>query len=90
MLQTLEGHTEGVTSVAFSPDGKQIVSGSDDRTVRRWDAATGQQLLPALLSTQSIAKMNLVAFLTLELTCYERYTTGLMERMGGAYSGSMA
>jgi len=48
MLQTLEGHTEPVNSVAFSPDGKQIVSGSWDRTVRRWDAATGQQLLPAL------------------------------------------
>ncbi|PVH68254.1 hypothetical protein DL98DRAFT_441609, partial [Cadophora sp. DSE1049] len=37
-----------VTSLAFSPDGKQIVSGSYDRTVRRWDAATGQLLLPAL------------------------------------------
>ena len=34
--------------MAFSPDGKQIVSGSWDETVRRWDAATGQQLLPAL------------------------------------------
>ena len=48
MLQILEGHTGGVNSVAFSPDGKQIVSGSWDKTVRRWDAATGQQLLPAL------------------------------------------
>ncbi|KAH6700670.1 NACHT domain-containing protein [Leptodontidium sp. MPI-SDFR-AT-0119] len=48
MLQVLEGHTSSVTSVAFSPDGKQIVSGSWDRTVRRWDAATGQQLLPPL------------------------------------------
>ena len=48
MLQTLEGHTDGVSSVAFSPDSKQIVSGSVDRTVRRWDAATGRQLLPAL------------------------------------------
>ncbi|KAF4626337.1 hypothetical protein G7Y89_g11822 [Cudoniella acicularis] len=31
-LQTLEGHTDSVTSVAFSPDGEQVVSGSDDRT----------------------------------------------------------
>ncbi|KAG9242419.1 hypothetical protein BJ878DRAFT_569328 [Calycina marina] len=32
MLQTLEGHISVVTSVAFSPDGKQIVSGSWDKT----------------------------------------------------------
>jgi len=30
----LEGHTDYVRSVAISPDGTTIVSGSDDRTVR--------------------------------------------------------
>jgi WD40 repeat protein len=43
-IAVLEGHTDPVTSVAFSPDGKRIVSGSWDNTVCIWDAETGAAL----------------------------------------------
>ena len=33
-------HNHWVMSVAFSPDGKTIVSGSDDQTLKVWDAGT--------------------------------------------------
>jgi WD40 repeat protein len=44
LLRSFEGHAANVTSVAFSPDGARILSGSDDRTIRLWDAATGVSL----------------------------------------------
>ncbi|KAJ6501235.1 WD40-repeat-containing domain protein [Mycena vitilis] len=43
-VAVLEGHTDEVQSVAFSSDGKHIVSGSSDRSVRIWDAESGEQL----------------------------------------------
>lgn len=43
-LHRLEGHTKTVLSVAFSPDGETLASGSDERAVRLWTVATGQSI----------------------------------------------
>jgi WD40 repeat protein len=40
-LQTLEGHSGAVRSVAFSHDSARLASASDDRTVKIWDAHSG-------------------------------------------------
>ena len=39
---TLKGHTDAILSVAFSPDGQRIASGSMDKSLKVWDAETAQ------------------------------------------------
>ena len=42
---TLRGHKQDVRALAFSPDGKRVVTGGDDGLVKIWDAADGRELL---------------------------------------------
>jgi WD40 repeat protein len=44
-LLTLSGHHHYVTSMAWSPDGERLATGSFDRNAKVWDAATGRDLL---------------------------------------------
>src|SRR5262249_34581175 len=55
----LTGHTSAVYAVAFSPDGKMVVSGSGDRTLRVWDVVSGQSLRTLQGHTSDV---NAVAF----------------------------
>jgi WD40 repeat protein len=41
-IRLLEGHEGSVLSIEFSPDGRTLVSGSRDHTIKVWDPATGQ------------------------------------------------
>ena len=50
-LQTLEGHRNEVNSVAFSHDSTRLASGSNDNTVKIWDASSGK-----CLQTLSVGK----------------------------------
>src|SRR5947199_10317807 len=53
-LRVLEGHTDRVLSVAFSSDGKRVVSGSQDWTVRLWNIGNGKEL--CRLNGQSLVR----------------------------------
>ncbi|KAI0039155.1 WD40 repeat-like protein [Auriscalpium vulgare] len=59
-LRICRGHQGVVTSVAFSPDGKCIASGSGDSTVRIWDTQTGQMAVGPFIGHTD--RVNSVAF----------------------------
>ncbi|MEH2226107.1 nSTAND1 domain-containing NTPase [Nostoc sp.] len=43
-VNTLEGHSRPVNSIAYSPNGKQLASASADNTIKIWDVSNGQLL----------------------------------------------
>ena len=47
-IHMLDDHSDSVNSVEFSSDGKRVVSGSSDQTIRIWDAQTGSPVLDPL------------------------------------------
>jgi len=44
LLLTIKGNTDSVRSVVYSPDGRSLLSGAEDKTIRLWETATGKQL----------------------------------------------
>jgi hypothetical protein len=43
-VRRFEGHTGAVIGMALSPDGRRLLTGGDDKTIRLWDVATGKEL----------------------------------------------
>jgi WD40 repeat protein len=49
LSKKMNAHSQSITSVAFSPDGTKIVSGSDDQTIKVWDFGASEPSKSPLL-----------------------------------------
>jgi WD40 repeat protein len=56
-LLVLQGHSRPVISVAFSPDGKRVLTGSFDKTARLWDAETGKEIRSFVGHTDTVVSV---------------------------------
>jgi len=55
---TARGHEGAVTTLAFSPDGSRLGSGSADGTIRIWEASSAEELVKLLGHTGEIASID--------------------------------
>ena len=53
-LHTLNGHSDWVRSIAFSPDGTLLASGSSDMTVKLWEVSTGTSITTLIGHTDAV------------------------------------
>jgi WD40 repeat protein len=81
-LHTLRGHGAAVRSLTWSPDGRRLVSGDLDGTVKIWDAALGQELL-TLREHNAVADDVVWSADGRQLAVYSMGTSRDLGRVGG-------
>jgi WD40 repeat protein len=82
--RALEGHSKRVRAVAFSPDGRHIVSGAEDRTLRLWELATGCTIA-RLDGDDGFTNIGFARHVNILAVCDERGRVHLLDALlGGA------
>ena len=89
LRQILVGHRSGVSAVAFLPDGRRALSGSDDNTLRLWDLETGETLRTLEGHTHWVSAVAVLADGRRALSGSDDHTLGLWDLETGATLGTL-
>jgi WD40 repeat protein len=85
-VRTLRGHTGLVQTVAFSPDGRRVISGADDKTVKIWDIETGQEIRTLRGLLPSPLKATHFKGLVRHTIVHNKYVVEQFRRKGAIFS----
>ncbi|CAE7174584.1 unnamed protein product [Rhizoctonia solani] len=83
----LKDHTGWVRSVSFSPDGARVVAGSDDKTIRIWDAEQGKIIRPLKGHTNRIRSTTFSPNGAQILSCSDDGTIRFWDAQNGGILG---
>ncbi|MBK9284284.1 MAG: WD40 repeat domain-containing protein [Sphingobacteriaceae bacterium] len=73
-LFILQGHSGGINSIALSPDGKTLVSGSKDETIRFWDLEKKESIKSIVIDHSSVKRVSFNKDASkLLISIYERF-----------------
>lgn len=98
VVQTFEGHQAAVRAVAFTPNGNQLLSGSDDTQIILWDIVTGEQIRTFDGHTDAVWSISFNAdgsqFLSgsrdTQIIQWETETSSIINRLVGHQTGVRA
>jgi WD40 repeat protein len=71
---TLEGHSDKVNSIIYCPDGKRIISASDDCSIRIWDILEKREILTLKEHSDHIKKIAYCPIRNLLVSCSSDYS----------------
>ncbi len=77
-------HLDGVLHAAFSPDGRLVATGSEDKTAIVWDAATGERVTPPLLHGSYVVAVAFSPDSRLLVSCSSDDTARVWDARTGA------
>jgi WD40 repeat protein len=57
VVRQVKGHSDTILAVVFTPDGKQLITGSADHSIKIWEVASGKQIASWIAHTSVIRSL---------------------------------